>query len=105
MRRGEPGKACNSCEKPSDLPFLTLQQPTRKRFTTAGEGEKKMRRKEDRGEKKDGQGRRRHKQRTRGRNNEINRERRKDRGAEGRCDKAREIIEERKINRGEGEKE
>ena len=94
MQGGEPGKACNSCEKPSDLPFLTLQQPTRERFTTAREGERKRRR--ERGT--DG-GERDINREKRGRKNEINRERSKDGGAERRCDKAREKKEEGKINR------
>lgn len=81
------GKACDSCEKPSDLPFLTLQQPTRERFTTtAGEGERKRRREgRAEGEKKkrtDGAEGDINREED-GERNEINRERSKDRGAEG----------------------
>lgn len=98
VRWGEPGKACNSCEQPLDLPFLTLQQPTRQRFMTAGEEEAATERKKERRRKKDGHGRRR-RQRDRGRKNEINIQRSEDRGAEMRCEKESKMKEERKINR------
>lgn len=90
VRWGEPGRACNSCEKPSDLPFLTLQQPTRGRFMTSREGRGRDREEEGRRKEKSGHGRRRHKQTARGREKEINRGMNKDGGAE-RSDRASEM--------------
>lgn len=87
-RRGEPGQARNSCERPLDLPFLTLQQPTRRRFMTAGEGETGGR--EEKGTSK--------------RRNETNIQRREDGVAEMRCGKESKTKGGKKVKHTEEEK-